>query len=447
MFKFIPNDIPLPLPMGGLESVLVPVFHALLVLTFVIHIGFINVLIGASFGSVWFNLLGVIKGNKTYDRVAYLLTTPVTISENMGALWGVAPLLIVSVMFTAFWYSSVVMLSPQILHIIYGNIVAFLLSYLYKFTWEKLRDRKGLHLSFGVLSVLIFFSLPFVFMTAVQVYITPGTWKLDMGYWDALFRADVFFRLAHFFLASFAVTGIFMMFYGAAKKRTAEDAEAGEVLVRTGTSWFMVTTGLNLFVGLLTFFQFPAYGIEAFYSSGYHLVLAVGVLTAMGAAGLVVKELFFDGTPNRRTNLAIVALMTVTIFSMATSRHGMRLALLKPAMAQMKEKTDQYQARVKAAKESLAASALLAKAATGAPSQGMALAAKYGCLACHAVDHKVVGPAYRDVAAKGYTVERIIGLVHKPEPQNWPGYGAMPAMTAVTDEDGRVLAEWINAAR
>lgn len=30
----------------------------------------------------------------------------------------------------------------------------------------------------------------------------------------------------------------------------------------------------------------------------------------------------------------------------------------------------------------------------------MALAKKYACLSCHAVDHKLVGPAWKDVAAK-----------------------------------------------
>lgn len=30
----------------------------------------------------------------------------------------------------------------------------------------------------------------------------------------------------------------------------------------------------------------------------------------------------------------------------------------------------------------------------------MALAKKYACLSCHAVDHKLVGPAWKDVAAR-----------------------------------------------
>lgn len=444
MFKFIPHDIPLPLPIGDLEAVFLPVFHVLLVVAFVVHILFINVLLGGSFASVWFNLAGAVKGNKTYDRAGYLMTTPVTISENMGALWGVAPLLIVSVMFTAFWYSSVVMISPQILHIIYGNIVAFLFSYLYKFSWPHLQQRKGLHLSFGVASVLIFFSLPFVFMTAVQLYLTPGTWEVGMRFWDVLFRADIFFRLAHFFLASFAVTGVFMMLFGAAKQKNPDDAEAGAVLVKTGKSWFAVTTVLNLLVGLLTFFQFPSYGIEAFFSSNYVFVLTAGVLAAIAAGGLVISELLAT-EPSPRTTKWVVSLLAVTVLAMATSRHGMRLMLLEPAVAQMQAKTADYVARVKAAKEAKDAAPLVAAAPPS--SAGEATATKYGCLACHAVDKRVVGPAYREVAAKGYSREQIAALIRKPVPENWPGYGAMPPMTAVTDEDASVLADWINSAR
>lgn len=200
---------------------------------------------------------------------------------------------------------------------------------------------------------------------------------------------------------------------------------------------------LNLFVGLLTFFQFPSYGIEAFYSSNYPFVLALGVLTALAAAGLVIRELFVTDTPARTTKW-IVALMTVTVLSMATSRHGMRLALLKPAIAQMDAKTAEYAASVKAARAEALAAPLLAKAPS---TLGEAVATKYGCLACHAIDKRVVGPAYRDVAAKGYSPEQIATLIRKPKPENWPGYGSMPPMTTVTDEDAKVLAEWINSAR
>lgn len=41
-----------------------------------------------------------------------------------------------------------------------------------------------------------------------------------------------------------------------------------------------------------------------------------------------------------------------------------------------------------------------ASGATAAEADGPALAAKHVCTACHAVDHKVVGPAFREVARK-----------------------------------------------
>jgi cytochrome c len=436
----LPRDLPLPLPVGSAGAFLVPVFHILLVVAFVVHILFINVLLGGSLASVWFNLVGVIRKSKDYDRAGYLMTTPVTISENMGALWGVAPLLIVSVMFTAFWYSAAVMMSPQILHIIYGNIVAFLFSYLYKFTWPHLHDRKGLHLSFGVASLLIFFSLPFVFMTTVQLYLTPGTWKLGLRFWEAMMRPDVFFRLGHFFLGSFAVSGVFMMIFGAKKRKNPDDAEAGTIVFNTGRSWFVVATGINLFVGLLTFFQFPSYGIEAFHSSIFAVVLGVGVLAAVAALAVMVRNVVLSEATDKYLK-PTVALMAIAVLSMATGRHGMRLALLAPATAKIEASTADYQARVKAAKDAVAATAPVAR------SPGEATAVRYGCLACHAVDKRLVGPAYQDVAAKGYPRERIMELIRKPVPEGWPGYGAMPAMTSVTDDDAAVLADWINSLR
>src|SRR5690606_18406345 len=41
-----------------------------------------------------------------------------------------------------------------------------------------------------------------------------------------------------------------------------------------------------------------------------------------------------------------------------------------------------------------------AEDAASAPSDLAASSRKYGCVACHAVDQKVVGPAFREVAAK-----------------------------------------------
>src|SRR5690554_665514 len=119
----LPLDIPLVTPTLGLP---LWVYDALLIIVFVVHITFIYTLLGAALASVLYNIIGIWKKSKVHDDLAYRMTNFTTVSENMGALWGVAPLLIIGVLYTGFFYTAIIKISPHILHIIYGNILAFL---------------------------------------------------------------------------------------------------------------------------------------------------------------------------------------------------------------------------------------------------------------------------------------------------------------------------------
>ena len=75
-----------------------------------------------------------------------------------------------------------------------------------------------------------------------------------------------------------------------------------------------------------------------------------------------------------------------------------------------------------------------------------ALAQKSGCLACHSVDSKIVGPAYKDVAAK-YRGDkgaeaRLIEKVEKGGSGVW-GQVPMPPSSTVKPEDVKKLVDWI----
>jgi cytochrome c len=74
-----------------------------------------------------------------------------------------------------------------------------------------------------------------------------------------------------------------------------------------------------------------------------------------------------------------------------------------------------------------------------------ALAKKNNCLACHSVDKKVIGPAYKDVAAKykGQDVEaKLVEKVKKGGGGVW-GNMAMPPNPKVSDADLHTLVKWI----
>lgn len=446
-FPYLPHDIPLPLPTGGADAVLVPVFHILLVVSFLVHIVFINVLLGSSVLSVLNNWTGHLKGDKNYDRVAYLLTTPITISENMGALWGVAPLLIVSVMYTAFFYTASVMNAPHWLHIIWGNIVAFLISYLYKFSWHKLENHKAVHITIGAIAALLFLSLPPVFMSTVQLYITPSSWTPDSRFWDVVSRPDVLLRLAHFYLGAFAVNGMFMLLYGVYKKKKGQDVEAANILIRQGKAWFLIPTGINFFVGTLAFFQFPNYGIEAFYSKGFEVFIIIAVVSALWAMAILIKE-FFNDDIKPKTALVAAGLLTVTLISMGITRHGMRISLLEPAIAEMQKKTQNYLASVeKDYREAKAKPSVIDVAVASQLSEGERLMAKNGCNACHSVEQKIVGPAFKEIATKNYSPEQIVELIYNPKPSNWPEYPPMPPMANVPKDEALKIAQWITTLR
>jgi cytochrome c len=74
------------------------------------------------------------------------------------------------------------------------------------------------------------------------------------------------------------------------------------------------------------------------------------------------------------------------------------------------------------------------------------LAKKHACLACHTVDKKLVGPAYKEVAAK-YRSDpgaeaRLVDKVKKGSQGVW-GQVPMPANANVPDGDVRALVKWI----
>ena len=72
------------------------------------------------------------------------------------------------------------------------------------------------------------------------------------------------------------------------------------------------------------------------------------------------------------------------------------------------------------------------------------LATKSGCMACHAVDKKLVGPAYQEVAKKYKAGDEamLMDKVRKGGKGVW-GQIPMPPNAAVKDEDLKTLITWI----
>lgn len=93
----------------------------------------------------------------------------------------------------------------------------------------------------------------------------------------------------------------------------------------------------------------------------------------------------------------------------------------------------------------LAASVLVSQASFAADST-MDLAKAKNCLACHSVAAKIVGPAYKDVAAKYAgqkdAEDKLVQKVLKGGSGVW-GSIPMPANTQVNDAEAHTLVKWV----
>lgn len=100
-------------------------------------------------------------------------------------------------------------------------------------------------------------------------------------------------------------------------------------------------------------------------------------------------------------------------------------------------------------KKAVFAVAALSLAAVGSAQASLELATQSGCMACHQVDTKVVGPAYKDVAAKYKGQEGAEDMLVQKVINGGVGtWGQVPmppkgGRADVSDEDIKTIVEWI----
>ena len=84
--------------------------------------------------------------------------------------------------------------------------------------------------------------------------------------------------------------------------------------------------------------------------------------------------------------------------------------------------------------------------ASGSAFAQMELAKAKNCLACHALDKKLVGPAYKDVAAKYANDKDAVAKLAKKIREGGVGVWGqvpMPANPQVNEAEALSLAKWV----
>jgi len=426
-----PRDLLLPLPLP--EWFLI----AVLIVSFLLHIIFVDLMVGGVLLTLWAQIKGL--KNPDYDHLSHEIAATVTVNKSLAVVLGVGPLLSINVLYTLYFYTANALTGTMWIMIIPLVTVAFLLTYLHKYTWHKLEDNKPLHISIIAIAAAIFLFIPFIFLTNVNLMLFPEKWTSVKGFLSALLLPNVLPRYVFFIFSTLAVTGLFMAWYfgrekydWAANFKTLSRYE----MRRKFYSLTLVALFVQLVLaGPILMATLPARGMS------WNVVMIV----LMGA-GLVIFPIYWiwqsitgPAEDMDRHFKKIVATLLVTISVMGMGRHAYRAHALAPHQELTARETEKFS---EMAKQAFAEANDPAKLAERVRNLGPNVF-KASCSTCHDATTQLVGPP----------ITEMVSIYHgKPqELKNWiiapgkkrPEAQQMPAFPQLSEKELDAVVEYV----
>lgn len=427
----VPRDIPLDLPLP--EWLLV----VLLVVSFLAHIIFVNLMLGGAVLTLWAQLKGL--KDKAYDTLAHEIARTITVNKSLAVVLGVAPLLSINTLYTIYFYSANALTGLMWISIIPLVTFAFLLTYLHKYTWHKLAHNKPLHISIIAAAVGVFLFIPLIFLANINLMLFPEKWGTVRGFVSVLALPNVFPRYLHFLSASMAVTGLFLCWYFGRKNYPFERYFTTLTRYQVRKKAYSLAFAFSLFqfmIGPVVLLTLPAKGMN------WHLL---GIIFAGAAIALPAMYWMWKAITGPEEQLSkhfgkVVAAMTLTVLFMGSGRHVYRANALAPHKKLMAAKTAEFErlsaeARMHPVEEDLEAP----------PAEGGKGAAIFqaNCSSCHRPHEKLVGPPMTEMVS--IYKNDVAGLQHwiKTPGKKRAGYPQMPGFPQLSKEDLNELSAYI----
>jgi len=298
--------------------------HFFFILTFVLHLLFMNAMLGTGIIALVKSLKGTQKDLPIAKEISLKLPYTIAFTINMG----VAPLLFIQVLYGNFIYTSSVLMGWYWLSIIGILIIAYYSAYLFDFKFETLGSARSIFIAVCVILMLL---TAFLFTSNITLMLTPEKWARYFSNADGtilnLSEPTLIPRYLHFVCASIAVGGLFLAIIGKikAKIKAGKGNNHFEEMISSGMKWFSYATLVQVIIGFWFAASIPNDIIFLFLggSSSATLLLLCG-LTGAGTA------LFFGF--NKRIWPSTGAVV-FTIVVMVLIRDMVRTAYLKPYFA------------------------------------------------------------------------------------------------------------------
>ncbi len=431
----IPKDIPLPLPMP--EWVLV----LLLVVSFLLHIVFIKLMVGGSLVALWAQIKGL--KDKEYDTLAHEIAKTITVNKSLAVVMGVAPLLTINTLYTVYFYSANALTGFAWILIIPLVTIAFLLTYLHKYTWDTLSNNRRLHIGILGIAVLIFLAIPFIFLTNVNLMMFPEKWMAVKGFLSALLLPNVFPRYFEFLGACLTITGIFFVWYNRRVNypvSTIYEKFDRLALQKIGYSIAVIGLSLQIIFGIIVMLTLPSKGV------GFDVI---SLMLLAGSILVLILWFSFKAIQATKENIGkdfkkILALTACFLLVYGGSRQIYRQNALSKHQALVKAHTAEFQKQSLLARQNPVEEeqTLVIDESLGEVAKGAAVFNSY-CAACHKPKEKLVGPPVTEMAKIYANNEADLIKWIKAPGKKRADYPQMPGFPQISDADLKELSKYI----
>jgi hypothetical protein len=296
-------------------------FHALWLVTFLVHLVFVNMVMGGS-------LLAALVGR---HRKGGRETQRFFVEANGWAIsfaitFGIAPLLFMQVLFGRFFYSATILLAWWWFSMLGILTLAYYLNYIAKHRLQGGRSVRGL---------LIVEAAGFLVIAAIQVainvlHLQPGRWEsvaqqAGVALMDPTFAP----RFLHFVFSAVAMAGLALACV-ATRKAVAESPEARVDMARFGLRAAFVATALNLADGFWLLLVLPRDVLIPFMRGGAFTMIPLTAGILLGVFLLVALSRITDPLAQAKQVRGIAGLIAATIVFMVVTRHQLRDIYLAP---------------------------------------------------------------------------------------------------------------------
>ena len=289
-------------------------FEILLLLTFVVHLLFMNAVLGTVLLSAYREFTGRAGPGSGIEEASRKTPTALALTVNLA----VPPLLFLQVLYGQFLYTSSVLMAAWWLSIIGLVILAYYGLYLYDFRFERLGARRALVI--GCVAALLL-AVSFLLVNNMTLMLQPERWTAYMSQRNGtllnLGDPTLWPRWLHFVTASVAVGGLWLAILGRlAKGRGEANADAR---IESGMACFFYATLVQLVMGLWFLLALPTDVKLLFFTSAPHVLML-----CLGLAGAGVSLWL----AHRRKVWPTAGALAVTVALMAVIRDLVRSAYL-----------------------------------------------------------------------------------------------------------------------